>query len=371
MLSVDKMKKSELIQYLSVYDKYIITSLTDTKGIIQDASNAFCEISGYFKEELIGQPHNIVRHPDTPSEVFQELWDTIQSGKQWQGEIKNRKKNGGHYWVMTTVYPRFDDEQNIIGYFSLRQDITSSKELQEQEKILKEHDKNALMGEMIGLIAHQWVQPLSTISSAFSNLSIKMELGTLTNEDMKNTREYLDTSIQFLSETVDNFRNYFKNDVHLSMLSMIELVKYPLLISDPLLKKNKVTLDFSYNSDIKESDWMIKTVSKNDFAHVILNLIKNAVEVLVSNEIKDSKITISVDKIDKNFIINVADNGGGIDEKILPNIFAKGYSSKGDRGTGLGMYMTRKILKDHLNGTIEAYNDEDGANFTITIPEIV
>lgn len=115
-------------QYLlNAYDENVIASKTDIKGIITYTSQAFCDISEYSKEELIGKAHNIVRHPDTPSEVYKELWDVIQSGKQWRGEIKNSKKNGGFYWVKVTVSPEFNYNGEIIAYSSIRQDISSQK----------------------------------------------------------------------------------------------------------------------------------------------------------------------------------------------------------------------------------------------------
>ena len=89
----------EINAFNSLVDKNIITSTTDNQGKIILASEAFCEISGYTKEELIGQKHNILRHPDMPASIFSELWQTIKNGNIWKGEIKNLKKNGDFYWV--------------------------------------------------------------------------------------------------------------------------------------------------------------------------------------------------------------------------------------------------------------------------------
>jgi len=114
-------------EYLDMVDKNVIVSSTDPKGIITDASEAFCTISGYTKEELIGHPHNIVRHPDMPAELFADLWQTIRSGSSWHGEIKNRAKDGKAYWVNTIITPTIDDAGRISGYTAIRQDITEKK----------------------------------------------------------------------------------------------------------------------------------------------------------------------------------------------------------------------------------------------------
>lgn len=135
-LEEQKQKNEKLLQECAkvdamneLFNKYTITSETDLDGIITYASEPFIEISGYSKEELIGQPHNIVRHEDMPKEAFKELWETIQNKKIWRGEVKNRKKNGGHYWVDSIVFPLLDANGNIEAYKSIRIDITHKKEL--------------------------------------------------------------------------------------------------------------------------------------------------------------------------------------------------------------------------------------------------
>lgn len=121
----------KLQDYIKIVDENVITSQTDTKGIITYVSEAFCKISGYSKEELIGKPHNIVRHPDMPKAVFKELWETIKSGKTWEGEIKNLKKEGGCYWVYSVVSPIIGSDGNIEKYTSIRQNITDKKRIEE------------------------------------------------------------------------------------------------------------------------------------------------------------------------------------------------------------------------------------------------
>ncbi|MCD4757622.1 MAG: PAS domain S-box protein [Arcobacteraceae bacterium] len=124
------LKTKELEKSLFLVDKYIIRTTTDTRGVITSANEAFCDISGYTEEELIGKPHSIIRDPDMPKEAFKDLWDTIQSGKSWSGEVKNRKKDGSSYWVFAYIEPIFDDKHIIIGYSAIRQEITDKKDAQ-------------------------------------------------------------------------------------------------------------------------------------------------------------------------------------------------------------------------------------------------
>lgn len=131
-------------QFLSDYKKAIdnstIVSKTDKRGVITYANKAFCEISGYTEEELLGKPHNTVRHPDMPKEAFRQMWQTIKSGQTWQGEVKNLKKDGGYYWVQATISPIYDNKNNLVEYVAIRQDITAlinlSEEIQNTQKEL-------------------------------------------------------------------------------------------------------------------------------------------------------------------------------------------------------------------------------------------
>jgi len=121
----------ELDALVDSFDTYVIASRTDLRGIITYASKAYENISGYTKEELIGKPHNIVRHPDMPKSVFKEMWDTIKQEKLWTGEVKNLKKNGDYYWVKAYIAPYYDKEGKHIGYSAIRIDITAQKEVEE------------------------------------------------------------------------------------------------------------------------------------------------------------------------------------------------------------------------------------------------
>ncbi len=121
----------ELHNYLEIVDRYVVTSSTDDKGIIISTSDAFCEVSGYSRQELIGSSHNIVRHDDMPASIYNHLWRTISRGKTWQGELKNKKKNGDFYWVQAYISPNLDEHGTITGYTAIRQDITNKKRAEE------------------------------------------------------------------------------------------------------------------------------------------------------------------------------------------------------------------------------------------------
>jgi diguanylate cyclase (GGDEF)-like protein/PAS domain S-box-containing protein len=124
-----KEQNEKLKRYTKLIDQNVITSSTDLKGNITYVSEAFCQISGYTKEELIGQPQNIVRHPDMPDSFFENLWKTIKENRSWEGEIKNLNKQGKFYWVKAYIAPDFKDGEKV-GYTAIRQDITDKKEIE-------------------------------------------------------------------------------------------------------------------------------------------------------------------------------------------------------------------------------------------------
>lgn len=124
-------QQEESKKYLEGIDKNVITSSTNAQGFITMVSEAFASISGYSKEELLGKRHNIIRHPDMPNELFEDLWSTITKGIEWKGEVKNRTKTGGFYWVDVIITPNFSLYGKILGYTAIRHDITNKKKIEE------------------------------------------------------------------------------------------------------------------------------------------------------------------------------------------------------------------------------------------------
>jgi len=127
-------QKEYLKSLLQIYDKNVIFSKTDLKGFITHVSEAFCKISGYTKEELIGQNHNIIRHPDMPKETFKYLWEELKKGNKVNIEVKNLKKDGGYYWVEAEIEPEYDKKGVLVGYNAVRENITANKDIEAIQK---------------------------------------------------------------------------------------------------------------------------------------------------------------------------------------------------------------------------------------------
>ena len=168
-----------LEQYRRAVDVSTIVSKTNKKGIITYANDTFCRISGYTSSELIGKPHNIVRHPDTPKEVFAELWNTIKNNQIWHGVICNRSKNGSNYYVNTTVVPIVNQNDEIVEYMAIRQDISELMELKavlekEKQKYKKLASFDYLTGIFNRLKFTELFQEIMNLRTHWGNLNLLM-----------------------------------------------------------------------------------------------------------------------------------------------------------------------------------------------------
>ena len=198
--------------YQKAIENSNIVSKTDINGIITFVNDEFCNLFGFTKDELIGRNHNIIRHPDTPKENFELLWNTILDKKVYKSTVKNISKNGEDIYLNTTIIPILDEkEENIVEFVAIRYDITNEvllqKELEEKQKIIFLQSRMASLGQMLGNIAHQWRQPLTELNLSLFNLKKAFE-----NENKKEIENlYLNSKnlILGMSSTIDDFTNFF------------------------------------------------------------------------------------------------------------------------------------------------------------------
>lgn len=354
----------EIKRLVRLANNNIIMSSTNKEGVITSVSHAFCNLCGYTKEELIGQSHTLIKDSTVPSFIFEDMWETIQSGQSWRGEIKNRKKNGTAFWVYTTIEPSFDAKQNIVGFNAVYEDITSKKELVELQALMIEQAKSAVMGEMISLIAHQWKQPLQTLSILIQKISItKMLEGELSDEFIEKLSTDASLQLEYMSRTIDDFRDFLKPDKSKHTISATELVQK---VEDFLIYMFKVD-NIVFKKEIVQ-DVKLKLYI-NDVVQVLINIIKNARDAMLEKGTINREISLRLDLTNTHFVIEIQDNAGGIPENIIEQIFARYFSTKSSQnGTGLGLYMSKKIIEEHCLGKISVRNRDNGALFTIELP---
>ncbi len=371
----EKEKENQLInqtealkQSQETLSENVLYSKTDSRGIITEASDVFCKLSGYSKEELIGRSHNIVRHPDIPKSHYKELWATLKNKQTWHGEFKNLRKDGGYYWVDATISPEYDKDGNFIGYLSIRHDITAKKSFEEQQNLIFEQAKMASMGEMIANIAHQWRQPLNSISLCASGIKLDKEFGTLTDEKTDIFIKTIVDNTEYLSTTINTFRDFIRGDGKKVKINICDLVSKGVALAKDSLADNQIQL---INNIVPKENGepLYVEVSVNEFSQVIINILSNAKDVILERNIQNGSIQLNSAKEEDKVIITIEDNAGGIPEKILPKIFEPYFTTKHQsQGTGLGLHMSYRIINESIHGKIYAKNTNNGAKFFIEIP---
>ncbi|MEA3554779.1 MAG: hybrid sensor histidine kinase/response regulator [Campylobacterota bacterium] len=239
-----------------------------------------------------------------------------------------------------------------------------------QEQMLIHQSKTSVMGEMIGAIAHQWRQPLNIIATSMINLETKAELDLLDYKEIKRINSKVNSTLQFLSKTIDDFRNFFILSKGREDLNLIDVIDSTIELVSTQFSSHNITINFIYN---KEETYVINGFY-NELRQVILNLFSNskdAIEIIMkSNDDLDGKINIELQKDLSSIYIIVCDNGGGISEDITKKIFNPYFTTKfADQGTGIGLYLSKTIIEKIHPGNIEVYNKNKGCCFKISIPD--
>lgn len=236
------------------------------------------------------------------------------------------------------------------------------QELKEKNAILFHQSRHAAMGEMISMIAHQWRQPLNTLAIIIQNLYFQHKLGQWDEESFERSHDQFNEHLQYMSKTIDDFRNYYKNDETKRPEYIGEIVELALRLCDVFLKYAKIKTNLTIYTTKRGY------LSKNELIQVLMNLIKNAHDAIVERNIGAGKISISVEEMSDSICIRVCDNAGGISATIADKIFEPYFSTKSENGTGLGLYMSKSIIEDHFKGTLTFHSTEEGTCFTIFLP---
>ena len=228
-----------------------------------------------------------------------------------------------------------------------------------QDQQLVQQSKMALMGEMISMIAHQWRQPLNIISLTTVKLETDILLNKeISNENLCNITEELNKQSQYLSSTIDDFRQFYKPNKESSRVKLEEVVSRSLSIINASLEHDNIEVFHEYE------DTQTFEVYENEMMQVVLNILKNAQDNFQKKDIKAPYIKIRT----KNSTIEICDNGGGIPEDIKEQIFDPYFSTKDEKSvTGLGLYMSKTIIEKHHKGILDVENRDDGVCFIIKI----
>ncbi len=232
-----------------------------------------------------------------------------------------------------------------------------------KDKMMIQQNKMAMMGEMIGNIAHQFRQPLSAISSTSSSISIDIELGIHEEKSMKNKLNNIIEYVNHLSHTINDFRNFFKEDKEKTIFNLSQSIEKDLFIIESTTINSQIEIIKDFDENIELNTF------KNELTQAILNILNNSKDALVEFVEQSQKrlIFISIQDKEEKAVIIIIDNAGGIDEQIIDKIFDEKFTTKAHKdGTGIGLFMTKQMIEDHMNGDIFVSNKEfdyDGINY--------
>ncbi len=362
-------------------------------------NNAIEKMTGISAAEMIGKGDNAYAvpfygeaRPMLMDIIFEDNRDIVarypnvsREGDAFTVEVYcNALYNYQGAWVLVKASPLFDQSGNIVGAIESLRDITDLKRAEQalirlnetlEQRVAEEVDKNirherlliqqsrlAAMGEMIGNIAHQWRQPLNALGLLLYNIKDAYQFNTL-------DAAYLDQAVadgrrmvQKMSTTISDFSNFFRPDKENISFSAIEQITEAIALVESSFRHSNISVHIDAPQDLKLLGF------PNEYSQVLLNLLSNAREsILAHNQPLPARVDIVVTEQDGQGCVSVCDNGGGIPEEILDRIFDPYFSTK-EKGSGIGLYMSKMIIERNMYGSITARNIEGGAEFRVCAP---
>jgi PAS domain S-box-containing protein len=354
----------ELNSIKHALDQSAIVAITDRAGNIIHVNQKFCEISKYSLEELLGKNHRIINSGYHSKEFFVEMWKTISSGNIWEGEVKNRAKDGSYYWVYTTIVPFLNEKNEPYQYVSIRYEITQRKNAEEQLRIYADRleRSNQELQDFASIAAHDLQEPLRKIQAFGDRLQTRFS-GELSAEGGDYLERML-ASAKRMRKLIDDLLTYSRVATQAKPFQptdMNEVLKD--VLSDLELRIEQV------KGKVEASPLPAIEADPSQIRQLLQNLIANALKF----QRKDVPpvVRISAKVVGGHCILSVADNGIGFEEKYLDRIFTIFQRLHGRHeyeGTGVGLAVCRRIAERH-GGSITAKSTPDqGAEFLVTLP---
>lgn len=388
---------ADIHSYQQVIDQMLLLTVADIEGNITHANPLFLESTGYSREEIIGQNHRILNSGFHPPTFWQQFWGTISNGEIWQGEICNQNRQGKKIWNNTSVSPMFNVEGERSGYLAIRIDITEQVELrQEREQRAYEggieeisasilHNiGNAVTGAEYQLLQLNkrfgmlnrvvvYLQQLATQTPLPEGESVRLEkLSQVLADFLHSGSTVLEqeaSTFSHIEGIIAAQRQLVQGGVWMSRFGLSEAVYEVQQLMQSILGKYRTTLELNL-----EKAPVAVTLPKSPFQQALANLLKNCCEsigeMIQDKRIEEGVVSITIRQLKdgEQFEVIVEDNGGGIAEDQMEEIFCRGVTSK-ETGTGQGLHSIA-LFAQNLQGSVEAFSDGEGqgARFVLTLP---
>ena len=354
-------------------------------GYFRFCSQVLADNTGHASwRDMIGK-HTLEVFPKDIGQIYndEDAW-VVREGRPLLNMLDPYYDASGEKgWIRASKWPLMNTEGRIVGLFGISRVVTELKRLEdellhinetlekrvaqevqknmEQERMLIHQSRMAAMGEMLGNIAHQWKQPLNGLNILFFNI-----------RDAYNHHEldeaYIDQVVADgkrlalkMSATITDFRNFFRPDKEITAFSVTDQIRQAIVLMQPDFDKNEISVHVDARQDLMLSGF------PNEYSHVLLNLLSNARDAILRFHPSLSRVDVVVTAQDGQGCVRVRDTGGGIPEDILSRIFDPYFTTKQD-GSGIGLYMSKMIIEDHMNGSISAKNIDGGTEFRVNVP---
>jgi PAS domain S-box-containing protein len=358
-------------------DQSTIVAMTDVKGKITYVNDKFCEISKYSREELLGEDHRIINSGYHPKEFLRELWRTIAQGKVWQGELRNRAKDGSIYWVDTTIVPFLDEKGKPSRYVAIRHDITSRKNAEEEIRRLNEQLERRVSQRTAQLEqANKELESFSYSVSHDLRAPIR-HIGGFAQMLQNRAASELDESgqryLRTIMESADRAGGLIDDLLSFSRMGRIEMRKIAVDM-DRLVREELADLRFETNG--RDIDWKIEELPEVRGDPSMLRLV---LQNLLSNAIKYTRprsravIEVGSGRNDEEIVFFVRDNGVGFDMAYankLFGVFQRLHLAEEFEGTGIGLATVRRIIQRHRGRVWAEARAGEGASFYFSLPLI-
>jgi PAS domain S-box-containing protein len=319
-------------------------------GFIINVNQPFLDILNYKKEEVVGHlasgcllPFSKEKFIEYNHSFFQEITLLAKNGEIIPAIIK----------IKDIVY-----KEHTLKMVSIL-DLTQTKE---NELIMLKQSRFAAMGEMISMIAHQWRQPLSSIAAIISSVKLKIAKESLDLKKLDKKSDEINTHLQYMSQTIDDFRSFFKNDKQKQWFYLNDLLNETINMVSPSFQNCNIQIQFS------EKNMKQLYLLENELLQVFLNILNNSKDAFLQNQTKTPLINIDLQEDDKYQIVYITDNAGGIDPEMIHRVFEPYFTTKDNlNGTGIGLYMSKMIIEKHCQGRISVNNIDEGCCFKVMI----
>ena len=338
-------------------------ALLDTKFRIIRANRAMADRLGKTAVECVGLTCYNAVHGTDEAPPYCPYRQVLADGREHAVEMREDRLCGD---FLMSATPLLGKDGRLLGGVIVARDITSIKETEERlrqnDRIMMHQSRQATMGEMINNIAHQWRQPLNVLGILIQKMQLFYDMGQFSKDFLDSSVDKSMDLINHMSQTIDDFRNFFKSDKEMVEFTLREAVENTLSLVEDSFKSMQIGIDFHASAN------PVIIGFPNEYSQVLLNILMNARDALSEKRPDDPKVTVNISMEGVGAVVTISDNAGGIPEDIMDKIFEPYFTTKGpDMGTGVGLFMSKTIIEKNMNGRLTARNTAEGAEFRIEL----